>query len=301
MLESLLKKLDDLQPGQSYTSSHPSMNGPNTTITAKGLNGDTGERFILMEAKVDKTTNKKDQSDETERVLDQLRSRVRDFIDHASHDLHSPLRKLGIFVDKLLEENSSSNKQEISGRISNQLQKMREIVDGFTELARAGDAPDNFVLCDLNKLVAEVSEEFRDDIEDRNITIEVSSLPLVEADYIQLKILFRNLIENAVKFGRKDVPVILKISSLPVTIEEDMRKAHKIVFEDNGTGFNPAQAELIFEPFKRMHAHSGLPGNGLGLTISKRIAENHGGTISGESDSGSGARFLLILPEQQLK
>jgi signal transduction histidine kinase len=104
-----------------------------------------------------------------------------------------------------------------------------------------------------------------------------------------------------VKFGRKHVPVILKISSLPATTDKAMGNTHKIIFEDNGTGFNPEHAELIFEPFKRMHAHSGLPGNGLGLTISKRIAENHGGTIIAESDSGSGARFLLILPEQQLK
>lgn len=238
----------------------------------------------------------------TAQELESLRQRFRDFVDHASHDLHSPLRKLGVFVDKLLSDDTKKDNTDLGRRISSQLQKMRTIIDGFTELARVDGSPREMAMCDLNSVIKESLNEFNDEVEEGKLSTEVLSLPTIESDALRLKILFRNLIENAVKFSRPDAPVLLKIYS-KISEENNSKttekKFHAIIFEDNGVGFNPEYAEKIFEPFKRMHTSANLPGNGLGLTICKRIVENMGGSIIAESDATTGARFVLILPETQ--
>jgi signal transduction histidine kinase len=116
--------------------------------------------------------------------------------------------------------------------------------------------------------------------------------------------LFKNLIENAAKFRKREGKAAINIRSEELAKDEQSHlklpageRYYKITVEDNGIGFDQQWAQKIFEPFVRLHGKSEFPGNGLGLAISKRIAENHKGIIYAESQKDIGSRFIVILPQ----
>ncbi len=103
--------------------------------------------------------------------------------------------------------------------------------------------------------------------------------------------LFEKLIDNAVKFSRKDVDSYIKISC-----QENPDSGWSISIKDNGIGMDSDHTEMIFEPFKKLHANTKYPGNGLGLTTCRKIMSVHGGDISVQSELGSGAEVKIIFP-----
>jgi signal transduction histidine kinase len=126
----------------------------------------------------------------------------------------------------------------------------------------------------------------------------------VKGNPVQYHQLFKNLIENALKFTRKGVVPELCISSESVGEDEKIffnlplrKNYYKIEVSDKGIGFNQVNAERIFEPFVRLHSKSEYEGSGLGLSICKKIAGNHDGIIYAEGSENEGSRFTLILPE----
>ncbi|HYE59176.1 MAG TPA: ATP-binding protein, partial [Rhodothermales bacterium] len=118
----------------------------------------------------------------------------------------------------------------------------------------------------------------------------LTSLPTLNADRAQLHRLLLHLVGNALKFRREDVPPVVRLSA------ETEPGAVRLIVEDNGIGFDPRYAERIFKPFERLNGVSAYEGAGMGLAISRRIAERHGGTITAESTPGEGSRFIVTLP-----
>jgi len=234
------------------------------------------------------------------------KDQVTDFVESAAHDLHAPLRKLSVLVERVFVkhgEQFSAEAKEYVKRINSCVEEMRSLIDGLTELARA-DAHTPFVDCDLNVIVQQMLDAMNEEIEQKHAKIEVKPLPVLKGNYVQYQQLFKNLLENAIKFSRKDVSPEVCISSEPVDRNEKFffniplnGKYHKIEIGDNGIGFNQVNAEKIFEPFVRLHSKSEYEGSGLGLSISKKIADNHHGIIYAEGDEDKGSRFTLILPE----
>jgi signal transduction histidine kinase len=125
-------------------------------------------------------------------------------------------------------------------------------------------------------------------------TVEVGELPVIEADALQMRMLFRHLIENALKFqlpgGEPRVKIFSRPQPLPGTVQ--------ILVEDNGIGFDEAHAGHLFEPFKRLVGkhQSEYDGSGIGLAICRWIVERHGGEIAASSKRGQGSTFLITLP-----
>jgi len=103
--------------------------------------------------------------------------------------------------------------------------------------------------------------------------------------------LFEKLIENAIKFSRKDVDSFIKI-----TCQQPSESVYDISILDNGIGIDSGNTEMIFEPFKKLHANTKYPGNGLGLTTCRKIMSVHGGEISVVSELGSGAEVIVHIP-----
>ena len=137
-----------------------------------------------------------------------------------------------------------------------------------------------------------------------SLRLVVNPLPVVKGNYVQYQQLFKNLLENAIKFSRKDVPPEVCISCEAMKRDEKFffnlplnKEYYKIEISDNGIGFNQVNAEKIFEPFVRLHPKSEYEGSGLGLSICKKIADNHDGIIYAEGEENKGSRFTLILPE----
>jgi signal transduction histidine kinase len=123
---------------------------------------------------------------------------------------------------------------------------------------------------------------------------------------MQMRRLLQNLISNALKFHRDDVPPVVIVRGEIATYEPGLAIAGtpveqlcRIVVEDDGIGFDEKYAERIFSPFKRLHNRSQYEGTGMGLAACRKIAENHGGSITAESAPGQGAAFIICLPATQ--
>ncbi|HUS02165.1 MAG TPA: ATP-binding protein [Chitinophagaceae bacterium] len=226
-----------------------------------------------------------------------------EFILIASHDLQAPLRKLSTFVERLTGKikDLPGETKTYAERIQSAVTNMRSLVDGLGTLSEVTEATKNFQECDLKVLVQIVLNDIQPA---DNVSISCSSLPVIEGNGTQLKHLFRNVIDNSIKFQKKDSPLQININSGEITEEEKKiydlppnKTYHKIEISDNGIGFEDQYSEKIFQPFQRLHGKSEYEGNGLGLAICKKITEKHKGIIYAKGDKEKGARFILILPE----
>ncbi len=122
----------------------------------------------------------------------------------------------------------------------------------------------------------------------------MKTLPVIEADEAQMKLLFQNLIANALKFKRDSNPPIVTIESV-----YDQKGYWKISIQDNGIGIKRENFDRIFKPFERLHGRSEFPGTGMGLTIALKIALRHNGEIKLKSEFGQGTCAIIHLPEKQ--
>lgn len=229
-----------------------------------------------------------------------------DFIDLAAHELDAPLRKLSLLTGRLTDkfEIVSQNKDMHAyiDRIKSCVHDMQSVIENMTVLAKvASDNPDH-ATCNLGDIVQRVVEELVVRISGSNAVLHIASLPVVVGNANQLHRLFKNLLDNALKFtNENNTPEISIRASLVSEEEKDHFKLpanqlyHKIEITDNGIGFKNEYAEKIFRPFVRLHGKSKYSGYGMGLAICKKIVENHRGFINANSDENEGARFIILL------
>ena len=155
---------------------------------------------------------------------------------------------------------------------------------------------------DLNKVLEIVKSDFEFLIAERDAEIRAANLPVVKGFPLQLQQLFSNLISNSIKFSERK-PVI-EITHENVSSEEVQRIKElddhisyvKLIFRDNGIGFDPQYAEKVFTIFQRLNHKKLYSGSGIGLALCKRIVENHRGTIQASSIPDHGATFVVYLP-----
>ncbi len=226
-----------------------------------------------------------------------------DFINLAAHDLHSPVRKMSTFIGSLKKKFPEIlDNNEYMTRLENSIGSMREIISSLSEFSQASLEqlhPENI---SLGEIIDQVLCEIRPLVEGKNITIIRGDLPLVKADKKQCRILFRHIIENAVRFRLENIKTIIRIESAEFSHEAmsfPIAKKHdfcKVTISDNGTGFPASRKNDIFKPFVRLHGRSEMGGNGMGLAICRRIALNLGWEIYGESGDTFGTCFTLLLP-----
>jgi len=129
--------------------------------------------------------------------------------------------------------------------------------------------------------------------------MEVSELPVIEADEVQITQLFQNLISNALKFHSPGKPPEINIYSHYPKNKTDKEGMVEIRIQDNGIGFNEKYLDRIFQPFQRLNTNGEFPGIGMGLTICRKIVDNHGGTITAHSSPGKGTTIVVRLPKKQ--
>ncbi|MCZ6512695.1 MAG: ATP-binding protein, partial [Nitrospinae bacterium] len=134
-------------------------------------------------------------------------------------------------------------------------------------------------------------------IREKRGTVHVDSLPTVEADRIQMRQLFPNLISNSIKFHLKEEPPLIHIKA-SLCKQSNM---WKITVQDNGIGFNEKHLSKIFKPFQRLCGKDEFEGNGMGTAICHKIIENHHGAITAQSVPNQGSTFIVKLPKSQLK
>ena len=231
--------------------------------------------------------------------LQQKNQELQDFAFIASHDLQEPLRKIQMFGD-LLAENlpGSLGRKEIDfiERMRNAAKRMQDLLESLLTYSRVTTKAQPFEKVDLLETAREAVSNLEARIRSTGAVIDLGHLPAVEADPTQMTQLFQNLIGNAIKFHRRDVPPHVKIHSSIVSGNLDGDGALRIEVEDNGIGFEERHAERIFSPFERLHGRSEFDGVGMGLAICRKIMERHKGTIMARSTPGEGSTFIVTLP-----
>jgi signal transduction histidine kinase len=223
----------------------------------------------------------------------------------ASHDLQEPLRKIQAFTGRILDsgEQFSSTTQDYFARVTNAAARMQKLLEALISYSRANTAEEDFVETDLNALLHEVKSDIAEMIEEKNATIVQGELPTLLIIPTQMHQMFLNLIANAIKYARQDVPPKITITSQLINVEDIKKRVYlhpksywEIAFVDNGIGFESQYEDKIFELFQRLHGKNEFEGTGIGLAICKKIAQNHNGYIFAEGRPNQGATFLIYLP-----
>lgn len=214
----------------------------------------------------------------------------------ASHDLQEPLRKLQTFVS-LLEERINDPKQAAIylKRIYSSAGRMSSLINDILQYSRLS-AKTDFTPVKLSETLTGIVTELEMEIASKKAKVIIAPLPVVDGACRQLQQLFSNLMTNALKYSIES-PVI-EITAEIIT-ENNTQKA-RIYFKDNGIGFDEKYSTQIFDLFKRLHSKSEYEGTGIGLSICKKIAEQHGGSITAESEPGKGSVFIVTLPLKQV-
>jgi len=157
-------------------------------------------------------------------------------------------------------------------------------------------------------IATKVLSDMKARIEQTGARVEVKDLTVLNANPGQMQQLFYNIIDNAFKFSKKNEPPVITIKGEHIQKNENNPDdgsgesgLYQITVEDNGIGFDEKYAQRIFRVFQRLHARDEYSGTGIGLSVCKRIAERHGGSISAESSPGQGAKFVVTIPVNNLK
>ncbi|MBC7956438.1 MAG: HAMP domain-containing histidine kinase [Cytophagales bacterium] len=210
-----------------------------------------------------------------------------------SHDLRGPLGGMaGVsrLASEALSRADAVTAQRMLSVITVQADALGQLVTDLLSLARVNDADLAPQPIDLQVFVRDTLEQMRLDQPDRQpLPVDVGELPTVEADPGLLRQVYVNLLGNAVKFSRDAHPPHIEVGAFA-------RDGEQVLYvRDNGIGFDAAQAERLFEPFRRLHGQK-YPGHGVGLSIVKRIVERHGGRLWAQAKPDAGATFFFSLP-----
>ena len=241
-------------------------------------------------------------------TFDNYKKEYHEFIDIAAHDLDAPLRKLSALIERLTNKFkpvlTDKDAHEYITRINTSLDDMRSLIDGLTILSQIIADKREYTSCNIETIIEKTLADLQPIIKEKKAVITTSALPLAEGHLKQYNQLFRNLLDNAIKFSKEDTSPIINIRSTNITDEEKSyfklqpeKQYCKIEISDNGIGFKQEYAENIFRPFVRLHGNSRFAGSGIGLAVCKKIVENYGGIIYAEGRENSGASFALILPQ----
>ena len=224
----------------------------------------------------------------------------------ASHDLQEPLRKIQTFASRIVEidfNNLSENGREHLKRMQNSAKRMQTLIDDLLTYSRTNTVEREFKSVDLGLLVEEVKGDLKEEIQQKNATIEADGMCKATVIPFQFRQLLYNLISNSLKFSSLQYHPQIKIQSQIVKgeklNEERLSKENKychISIMDNGIGFEQQYSEKIFELFQRLHGKAQYNGTGIGLAIVKKIVENHKGIITAKSDTNQGATFDIYIP-----
>jgi light-regulated signal transduction histidine kinase (bacteriophytochrome) len=239
--------------------------------------------------------------------LGRSNANLEEFAYAASHDLKEPIRKVSTFLERLKRslENLTTSEIQLFDRLENATQRMGLLVDDLLKFSHVSERPVEKEEVDLNVKMERVLIDLELQIEEKKASINVGKLPVVLGYRRQLQQLFQNLIANALKYSRPEQPPIVTVSSQTVfgnavsdqvLPEQAEQRFHLIEVRDNGIGFEQAYAEKIFKMFQRLHAKAEYPGTGVGLSIARKVIENHSGYIWAESQPGQGATFKVLLP-----
>jgi PAS domain S-box-containing protein len=211
----------------------------------------------------------------------------------ASHDLQEPLRTVSNYMEIFVEDYASKlddDAKKYIDSVKRATNRMSAQVKALLDFSRLGKGQ-KLVSVDFRRVVDLVIEDLHAVIKKSNAKIKIGDLPVVAAYETEVGILFQNLISNAIKFRREEASPEIAIQS------EMMESGWKFSIRDNGIGIAPTHFKRIFDIFQRLHTTAKYEGNGIGLSVCRRIVELHGGEIWVDAELGQGSTFNFTIPK----
>lgn len=254
-----------------------------------------------------------DLMEQTHAAVEDLNRQLSDSLDEnrqyrhiSSHNLQEPLRKLRIFSDMLADAAGNGDKEktkDLAFKIRSSAQRFSMMIKDLSDFSGLHHKSD-FANVDLGHVINDVTTQLQPHFKQRNVKIEMGSMPVVYAIPAQMEQLFYQLLHNAVKFSSLDEPPRIRISSreyplyeLDDLLPEPLEMAYtEIRIADNGPGIDDAQLEKVFDIFSRLPTGNFQKGEGVGLAYCRKIVRNHKGIIKAESNAGKGTTFVITLP-----
>jgi PAS domain S-box-containing protein len=210
----------------------------------------------------------------------------------ASHDIQEPLRMVTSFLTQL--EKKYGDVIDDKGKLYigfavDGAKRMRQIILDLLEYSKVGRTEYDKEELDLNNLIDEIKILFRKTIEEKNAILIMDELPKIHAYLAPMRQVFQNLINNALKYSNKEIPVQIHIAV------KELKGYWQFAIIDNGIGIKKEYHEKIFAIFQKLHTKEEYPGTGLGLAIVKKIIEANDGKIWVESEEGKGSSFYFTI------
>ncbi|HEX6227209.1 MAG TPA: PAS domain S-box protein, partial [Chryseolinea sp.] len=222
---------------------------------------------------------------------------LQQFAHVASHDLKEPIRKIKTFSNRLHDDYKDILPEKANNfltKIRSATDRMYSMIDGVLSYSTTAAISQPTQNLDLNEVISQIQTDLEVPIFEKKATLVSEVLPSVDGAPVLLYQLFYNLINNSLKFSKKEEAPIITIKSQMVSMEG--KPFVKIVVGDNGIGFNPEDAERIFTTFTRLNSKDNYEGTGLGLALCKKIAQRHSGFIYAHGEKNVGAQFTVLLP-----
>lgn len=238
-----------------------------------------------LEAKVKKRTAE----------LEASNKELESFSYSVSHDLRAPLRHINGYVDLLNEKFKTElpeKAQHYLNVISKASKQMGVLIDELLLYSRTGRQELNRSDVNVNELINDILEKFHFELQTRKVEWDIVLMPNIYADYILLKQVWGNLIDNALKYSRNN-----EITRISIGYHEDTEK-YTFFIKDNGVGFNMKYAGKLFGVFQRLHSQTEFEGTGIGLATVQRIIHKHNGKVWCEAELDQGAQFYFTIPKK---
>lgn len=234
-------------------------------------------------------------------TLTDLRDRNRDLQDFAfvvSHDLQEPLRKIQIYSDRLVceaQEFLPAPQLRLLERANRAAARLRSLIDGLIEYTGVRVIRQAYAPTNLDALLADVIGDLELRIEAAGARLVIGPLPNLPCDAMRMRTAFNCILSNALKFRDARRPLVVEISAHRMILDA-ATPGWEIRISDNGIGMEPDHTERIFTLFEQLHSQDSYEGTGTGLSVVRRIIEQHRGVVHAQGTPGVGSVFIIQLP-----
>jgi PAS domain S-box-containing protein len=278
------------------TTKVPLLSPEGRVIGLVGVNRD-----ITQQKRAEEALRKSDEKlQQFANQLERSNRELQDFAYVASHDLQEPLRKIVVFGERLKEKNAGKFEPEsvdYLNRMQSAAARMQTLINSLLTFSRVTTKAQPFTPVNLAEVASGVMDDLEGRIEQVKGRVEVGTLPVIEAEPLQMRQLLQNLIGNALKFRRPEEPPVVKVEAQIIPDPDTPKKQLcRLTVSDNCIGFDEKYVDRIFNVFQRLHTRNEYEGTGMGLAIVKKIALYHGGDVTAKSKPGEGSTFILTVP-----